>query len=477
MEENEIEVKIIGDNINTEKKQLYSNTLNNEHSKITKIIMENVSIPEYIYNSTNFENLTSFNVKNSKLPDEDFLLKMPELKELSIKSILNLQIDCCQYLPLNLQKLYLEKNNFIDIDFRNIFNFYIATKEEFLKNLQSLSFAGNNLTKIDLSSLSAPKKVFESLIDLNFKKNRIYKIYINTENFPELKFINCCKNFLNRSYLNDLKNVIGLESANGFLFDIDLCQQYYKNLKESLMSEDKVKFKMEYLNISHMPRVQSLEYFNSFKMVENVTHNLKKLDLSFNKLNCETFFKFINDNQTFENLRTLNLNANDINDNFFEKKNFQNIFCRLEHLYLNSNKIGDIDTNLAYQDDIPIDEKYQSYNAKKLIYKLRLIYHFIQINKNLTKLTITKNPISEFYSVVPETHNDADKSEKYIKKDNNGKIIINCLFSLCIKIRDELLAQNDGRDTFNLRFDCRSNVNKNSFNYPYSDKPFVYKGK
>ena len=477
MEENEIEVKIIGDNINTEKKQLYSNILNNEHSKITKIIMENVSIPEYIYNSTNFENLTSFNVKNSKLPDEDFLLKMPELKELSIKSILNLQIDCCQYLPLNLQKLYLEKNNFIDIDFRNIFNFYIATKEEFLKNLQSLSFAGNNLTKIDLSSLSAPKKVFESLIDLNFKKNRIYKIYINTENFPELKFINCCKNCLNRSYLNDLKNVIGLESANGFLFDIDLCQQYYKNLKESLMSEDKVKFKMEYLNISHMPRVQSLEYFNSFKMVENVTHNLKKLDLSYNKLNCETFFKFINDNQTFENLRTLNLNANDINDNFFEKKNFQNIFCRLEHLYLNSNKIGDIDTNLAYQDDVPIDEKYQSYNAKKLIYKLRLIYHFIQSNKNLTKLTITKNPISEFYSVVPETHNDADKSEKYIKKDNNGKIIINCLFSLCIKIRDELLAQNDGRDTFNLRFDCRSNVNKNSFNYPYSDKPFVYKGK
>ena len=30
-------------------------------------------------------------------------------------------------------------------------------------------------------------------------------------------------------------------------------------------------------------------------------------------------------------------------------------------------------------------------------------------------------------------------------------------------------------DTFNLRFDCRSNVNKNSENYPYSDKPFIYK--
>ena len=477
MEDNRIEVKIIGDNINTEKKELYSNTLNNGHSKINKIIMENVSIPEYIYNSTNFENLTSFNVKNSKLPNEDFLQKMPELNELSIKSIPNLQIDYFQYLPLKIQKLYLEKNNFIDQDFRNIFNIFIATKDELLKNLQCVSFAGNNLTRIDLSSLSASKKAFESLIELNFKKNKIYKIYINIENFPKLKFVNCCKNCLNRSYLNDLKNVIGLESVNGFLFDIDLCQQYYKNLKETLMSEDKVNFKMEYLNISHMPRVQSLEYFNTFKMAENVCHNLKKLDLSYNKLNCETFFKFVNYNQKFENLRTLNLNANDIDDSFFEKKNFQNLFCRLEHLYLNSNKIGDLDSNLAYKDNIPIDEKYQSYNAKKLIYKLRLIYHFIQLNKNLTKLTITKNPISEFYSVVPESSNDADKSEKYIKKDNHGNIIINCLFSLCIKIRDELLTQNDGRDTFNLRFDCRSNVNKNSCNYPYSDKPFVYKSK
>ena len=95
----------------------------------------------------------------------------------------------------------------------------------------------------------------------------------------------------------------------------------------------------------------------------------------------------------------------------------------------------------------------------------------------MTKLTITKNPISEFYSVVPESHKDADKSEKYIKKDKYGNIIINCLFSHCIKIKDELLTHNDERDTFNLRFDCRSNANKNSSNYPYSDKPFVYKSK
>ena len=153
MEENGIEVKVIGDNINPEKKPLYSNILNNEHSRITKIIMENISFPEYIYNSTNFENLKSFNVKNSKLPEDDFLQKMPELNELTVKSIPNLKIDYFQNLPLKIQKLYLEKNNFIDQDFRNIFNFNMAIKDEFLKNLQCLSFAGNNLTRIDFSFL------------------------------------------------------------------------------------------------------------------------------------------------------------------------------------------------------------------------------------------------------------------------------------------------------------------------------------
>ena len=465
--EKEFEVKVIGDDY--EKKSI----IENDHSKIEKIIMENIIVSEYIGNISNFEKLKTLKVKNTKMLDDQFLKSMPNLTELCVKSIPTLKIDFLDFLPSKIQKLYLEKNNFINQEFKNIFNCYIS-KDGIAQNLQCLSFAGNNLTRIDLSS---PKTKLENLIELDFRKNKICKIFINNESFPKLKFVNCCKNCLNRSFLNHLKNVISLESVNGYLLEPELCEPYYKKLKETLMNEDKVLFKMKYLNISHMPRVQSLEYFNSFKMVKNVTKYLEKLDLSYNRLNNETFFKFINDNQKFENLRTLNLNANDINDNFFEQKNFQDVFCNLEHLYLNSNKIGDINISIEYNDDIPIDDKYQNNKDKQIIYKLRAIYNFIEKNKHLTKLTITKNPISEFYSVVQESKNNADKSEKYIKKDNSGMIIINCLFSLCIKIRDELLTQNDGRDTFNLRFDCRSNVNKNSSNYPYSDKPFIYKSK
>ena len=46
---------------------------------------------------------------------------------------------------------------------------------------------------------------------------------------------------------------------------------------------------------------------------------------------------------------------------------------------------------------------------------------------------------------------------------------------MLIKIRDELLKSDKDRGKFNLRFDCRSNVNRNSENYPYGDKPFIYK--
>ena len=460
-------IKVIGEGIDSEKQSQFEN----EYSKIDQIIMENTCISEYITKSPKFEKLKSFIVKNSKITKVDLLKKMPELIELSIKSSPNLTIDFLEYLPLKIQKLYLEKNNFINNDFKNIFNFYLS-KNDIASNLQCLSFAGNILTRIDLS---APKTKFPNLIELDFRKNKICKIFINSESFPNLKFVNCCKNCLNKSYLNHLKNVISLESVNGYLLEPEFCEPYYKKLKEKLMNKDKVLFRMKYLNISHMPRVQSLEYFISFNMVKNVTKYLKKLDLSYNKLNNKTFFKFMNDNQKFESLRTLNLNANDIDDTFFENKNFQNIFCNLEHLYLNSNKIGDMETGIEYKDDLPIDDIYND-KDKELIYKLRAIYKFIEDNKYLTKLTITKNPISEFYSVVQEPKNDADKSGKYIKRDINGMIIINCLFSLCIKIRDELLSPNE-RDTFNLRFDCRSNVNKNSSNYPYSDKPFVYKSK
>jgi hypothetical protein len=446
-------------------------------SNVETLNLSNVSaFSKYLGDKSQYEKLSNLYIENSEF-GQGFIKRMPNLTSFTMKLCPNMPYDILDYLPEKLKHLNLEKNNYVNQDFQNIMNLLVA-KNLFLENLESLSFCGNNLTKVDLSSAIPPKKSFKVLKKLNFNKNKIYKFICDPEKFPSLTFINCCNNNLNKSYLKDIKKFGSLESGNGFLFEPELCEEYYNKLKEKLKVNEKNLYLTDYLNITFIPRVFALKYFKDLIINEAITVQLRKLDLSYNSLDCETFFKFVSNNQQFESLTTLNLNGNELDDTFFEKLLKTNNFKNLEHLYLNSNKIGNPDITVGYKDNVPIEQKYSSAKDKQLIFKLRLIYLLIEKKSCLTKLTITKNPICDFYSIIPDR--DADKSEKYIKKDNNNNIIINCLFSFLIKIRDELLPkekEKNGRTTFNLRFDCRSNVNKNSDNYPYDEKPIVYKSK
>jgi hypothetical protein len=446
--------------------------------KELNIYKDTIEAKYYSGDESEKNNPKIISLENSPNTITNIFKKAINLEKLTIKSCPNISFDLIEILPKNLKELSLEKNNFNNSDLEIILKGILSNNESALNNLEYLSFAGNILTRVDLSVLSS-KIEFKGLLELNFQKNKIYKFIYNPENFPNLKFINCCKNNFNKSYFSDIKKLGSLESGNGFLFEPDLCKKYYENLKGKLEKNEDGLFRSKYLNITYMPKVQSMEYFKKFCINAGIASNLRKLDLSYNGINCDTFFNFVSQNDGFKNLISLNLNGNELDDTFFEK--FDNKkFESLQHLYLNSNKIGNTDIKISYKDNETIDPKYSTEKDKLLIYKLRLIYKFIQENANLNKLTITKNPISEFYSVVPEPNNNADKNEKYIKKNDQKKIVINCLFSLLIKIRDELLVNEEEkgqRKNFNLRFDCRSNVNRNSENYPFSDRPFVYKSK
>ena len=462
-----------------EKKDNDIKLIEESKSELIKLHLSNIGdISNYLGNKKEFVKLKKLYVENSIISNPNIFKLMNNLENITIRSCPNFQIEILEYLPPKIKKISLENNNYVNTDFDNILRGLFSNNKNLLEHLEYLSFAGNNLTRVNLSSLP-PKTVFIGLKEINLRKNNIYKFIFNPEKFPNLSFIDACKNNLNKSYLSQLKKIGSLESENGFLFDPELCKKYYNNLKNKLITNEKGLYKISYLNISYMPKMQALQYFNDFNINEQIKTHLKKLDLSNNELNCDIFFKFVEQNNGFANLRTLNLNGNEIDDTFFEKFQYK-YFCKLQHLYLNSNKIGDSSVNILYNDKVKIDEKYKTEKDKKLVFKLRLIYKFIQSNTSLNKLTITKNPICDFYSAVPEPNKNADKSDKYIKRDENNKIIINCLFSLLIKIRDELLKEEKGeenntRKCFNLRFDCRSNVNKNSENYPYNDKPIVYK--
>ena len=462
----------------TKKKMKEESKLLNDNAPIlTKLIIKNAGdFNKVIDKNLKFPKLKNFSFENGKINDGDFKFidTMPNIEKLSFKYIPNFQLDFLEKLPPKIKIIYLEKLNFVNEDFKIILRIF-EMNEDILKNLEVLSLAGNNITKADFTIIN-PKTVFQSLLEINLKKNKLYKFVYNPENFPKLKFINCSKNNFNKSYLKEAGKIWGLESGNGFLFDTDLCNTYYEALKKKICTQNEIPYLFDYLNISFMPKILSKSFFDDFYLNELLMNKLKKLDLSYNGIKCSVFFSFIEKNSNFSHIRSLNLNGNEIDDTFFEKLTKNNPFPKLKHLYLNSNRIGDTSIKVDYRDDIPIDKSNQQEKEKNLVFKLRLLYTFIEQAPYLNKLTITKNPISEFYSVVKATN--ADKSDKYVKKDMNGKIIINCLFSMLIKIRDELLTNDfdkEKRKGFNLKFDCRSNVNKNSENYPYKDKPFIKK--
>ena len=453
-------------------------SLNENAPNLTKLTWKNAGdLNKVIDKTMKYPKLKNFSFENGKINDEDFTFvqQMPNLEKLSIKYVPNFQVEILiQNLPLKLKMLYLEKLNFVNDDFKIILKKFNYNKD-ILANLEVFSLAGNNITKADFTILSS-KIVYQSLVEINLKKNKLYKFLYNPENFPKLKFINCCKNNFNKSYFKEAGKIMSLESGNGFLFEPDLCRSYYDSLKKKICTSDDLPYLFDYLNISFMPKFLSKDYFRDFGLNEQLMNKLKKLDLSYNGINCTEFFAIIEKNNNFSHLHSLNLNGNNIDDTFFEKLMKNNAFPKLEHLYLNSNRIGDTNVKVQYRDDIPIDKEHQQEKEKNLVFKLRLLYKFIEQTPHLNKLTITKNPISEFYSVVKGEN--ADKSDKFIKRDNSGKIAINCLFSMLIKIRDELLTSDfdkEKRKGFNLKFDCRSNVNKNSENYPYNDKPFIKK--
>ena len=473
LDKNSNEGKKQMEKMHKENKKLFENEAN-----LMKLRIENVdSLDKIIDDKLEFLKIKKLYLKNTSTQNKTLFKKMPNLENLTLKYCPTISINLLSSLPEKLKKLSLEKNNFLDTDFTNILSNFLIPNKYILNNLETLSFANNNITMVNLSLIPS-RYIFNSLTELNFSKNRIYKFIYNKEIFRKLKFINCCNNNLNKSYLSSFDKIIGLEGGNCFLLDSQLSDNYFSQLKTKLISNEKNQYIMSYLNITYIPKIKSINYFNDFNINENIMIHLRKLDLSYNKLNCDTLFKFIGQNRGFINLRCLKLNGNNLDDSFFEKYlEYGDIFIKLEKLYLNMNNIGDNSIKINYKDEVPINEKISKGN-KELVYKLRLIYLFIQKNINLTKLTLTRNPISEMYYIKNEKKNDADKSKDYIERDNNNHIIINCFYSLLVKIRDELLSKEDEkvkRSNFNIRFDCCSNINNDSANYDFSKLPLIYR--
>ena len=458
-----------------EKRKIISDNM----SHLEKLNMTNVPNIDYFLGKSKYDKLKKLKLTNSTSSNNNIFKQLPFLTKLKINFCPLLDMTFFTEInQIHLKKLILDKNNLVNQDFNYLISNYLLKSPNILHSLELLSLANNNLSKIDFSQfLSVPKHTFRALKTLLLHKNEIYKIVINKEYFPELNLINCSYNNLTNNYFKDLdedNTIIILQSGNFFLMDEDLCEEYYANLKKKLINMNN--FSFVNLILSYIPTKYGETFFKELNINDSLLIKLRKLDLSHNGLTCDILFDFMGKNKECLNLKTLNLEGNNIDDSFFEKYlylGFHKIFSKLQNLYLNDNQIGS-NTKINYTDDYPISNM----EKKEDILKLRLMYKFIVENKNLKRLMITKNPIRKKYVISIDPTQSAETNDEYIIKDNDGNIIINCFYSFLVKIKKELLDRDDykkDRKGFNIGFDCAYDTNLNSENYPYNNIPIVFK--
>ena len=454
--------------------EIFIQNLNRSNNQLSCLKLNEISdISKYFTQDVQYPNLKSLEIKNVEIDNIQFLKKFPNLEKLNINLCLDLELSIFEFLPSNnITELYFIKNGLINSEFNKIISDYLVKNDSIRKNLKILSFEDNNLSKIDFNQMIfTSKQSFYSLKELNFEKNKIYKFSLNPELFPALKFINLCYNNFTSSCFNEYKDTVVLLSGSAFLMDNVLCANYYSELERKL---NKTPLAIKNLCLSYGPKSFSEKYITNVRIDNSLLVNLLYLDLSFNHMNCDTFFSFIKNNKRILNIKSFNLSGNELDDTFFEKyleNNYYNMFQYLENLDLNNNLIGG-ENDIIYKDEAPIKEDYKSF--EKIIYKLRLIYKFINENKNLKLISITRNPICKYFKIIESNEEEIKNS---VLKNGNDKIIINCFYSFLLKIKKELIEGNIGekRQELNIKFDCRAIINQDLMNFKFDQELIIFK--
>ena len=444
-------------------KNRYKNILKENYNNLLKLEMNNINdVDNYFDEIKSFENMKSLKLKNVnfKRKNNEFLKNFNKIKKLNITNAKNLEIKMLENLSDNLTSLSLSNNNLVDFEFNIIMNDYLKKSKNLRNNLEYLSFSKNDLSYINLNDIIDQKSQFYALKSIDFSNNSLYKLNIPFEYFSSLKCINICYNNFSKNYFNNIdKDIIVLQSGNLFLSNLNLANYYFSDINKKL---NKYPIKLVYLNLSFIPDLISNDYFSKLEINDTILLELKKLNLSYNNITNVTFFQFIKNNKGLLNLKNLNLKGNKLNDLFFEEYlnlKLNNIFTNLKKINLEENLLGDDDVVVTQ-----INEEGDNEIEDNKIHKIRALYKFISENKSLIYMSITKNNIFEPFKIF----NFYQKYEGNTKINSKGKIIINNLNSFILKIKNELLIQNDkknndyAKNKFNLKFDCKSDNDLNS---------------
>ena len=257
--------------------------------------MKNINEADgYFIKSTSFTKLRGLLLENVTLKNNNVLYLFPYLSKLRIKNCQSLEINIFKNMSTNLRKLYFTRNGFVNYEFKKIVQDYLLKSQSIRDNLEVLSFANNNIAKVDFTQIiSNNNELFRALKEIDFRKNKLTKFIFTKTIFPSINFINLCDNNFNKENFNkdEFNNIIILQSGNSYLMDKKFREEYYKRLNNMISSNGT--FSISYLNISYLPRKFSEGYITNLKISQSILINLKKLTLSYNRLTCDTLFNFI----------------------------------------------------------------------------------------------------------------------------------------------------------------------------------------
>ena len=342
-------------------------------------------------------------------------LYTPSLKKLKIKRIiLPLSLagffDSILFKSSFLQNLYLQKCLIDDESLSQLFT-YLSEKPKLLESLQNISFAGNEITTVNMKQLIDKKCTFQSLEVLDFSKNSIYEFGI--ENFRLLQNIKILdlsdNNLTNYSLFENVKSMKKIKCIlflcnNIFLSNNkNYTNKYMKYLYEKLENYNS---KIKKINLTFLYDVISKENILRLKLSPMIKISLIKLNLSYCGIDNELACKFLNNNFGLLSLKVLILSRNFIDLKFFElSKKIEIALEKLECLDLSLNDIH----SLTY-------EEYQNieFFINKHIHMKRIKLQETIFSQNLLVLSqsepekfgeINRNLISKEFKFVVEKDN------------------------------------------------------------------------
>ena len=343
---------------------------------LTKLTMHNISqIRDYTQNH-HFDNLASFKLFNCQIKNIDFQSTFPSLNKILFKKCLSFDLETLRTMTLNLQVIAFDKCNLITNEFTQIMTILMKS-ENIRKNIQSISFAKNYITVVDLNQYIYQHKQTPQLMEIDFSKNKIYKFLFSPEYAPKIAVVNISYNNLSKAQFYNFKKEKTVIIANNNIY-LSGNKERNEYLKTLLCQLKTFTFKVPNLSLSCLYNKHNKHELNDVIINPKIITSIKKLNLSSCSLDNETLFKFIlNNKANFPELHVLNLNNNYINDEFFSlyrKHNLHLFFPKLAHVYLNGNDI-----------------KGSNFNDIGL---------FIQDNKRLTRIYLCKNPFNKDYSAI-----------------------------------------------------------------------------